>query len=244
MANRSLDQLDAISDLDDDDVLFIMEDGEPKQVTVAQLRTALHQDPILARFGTPTTAWEFNSADLTGLTAVGSLTEEDANSTLKGHYFGRLSNSSMHFAGRYAVPPSPPWTALAKFSGDNSRATLNKVGVFVGPDNDGPWDFMHVGNVNRTLDCHVVTNTGSLGASFLTDVITPVGGEYIMVVQARSATEVDMSIALGNVAQGHHVSFGRNPGVGVVGFGVIDDEFGVAFLLDWFRIYNSVIDFN
>lgn len=62
--------------------------------TATEVRTALtsvldraKHDPTLDLFGTPDTAFEFDTSSLAGLTAMGTPDIEDANTTVPHHYF-------------------------------------------------------------------------------------------------------------------------------------------------------------
>jgi hypothetical protein len=70
-------------------------------------------DPIADAFGTPDTAYEFDTNSLTGLTAMGSADVEDADTTVNSHLL--IADDDSTQVGRYAAV-STPFTMVVKVS--------------------------------------------------------------------------------------------------------------------------------
>jgi hypothetical protein len=91
-------------------------------------------DPIASLFGTPDTAFEFNTSSLTGLTLMGSPDSEDANTTFAGCYF--VSDNDSTLVGRYASV-TPPFTVIAKIADAVLNANYKYAHLFVGVSTPG-----------------------------------------------------------------------------------------------------------
>ncbi len=208
-------------------------------------------DPIADKFGTPTTAYEFGTTSLAGLTAVGIATAEDAHTSIPGHYFvKRAAIGSVALTGRYAATPAPPFTAICKLS-DHAIVNTNYFrigGLFIGEATPGFMEAIHVlYNAGWMLD-HVrysnpttyVTNVGTVRG--LGTVPLPV--YYAIVV--HSATSIDLLASVdGRLWMTR--SGGYNPAftIGSVGI-VVDPEntgWDAAGAYDFLRVWNSALAF-
>jgi hypothetical protein len=71
-------------------------------------------DPVAALLGAPDTTFEFDTSSLSGLTALGSPTTEDANTSVPGcYYVKKAAVGSNPLTGRY-LTVTAPFTAIIK----------------------------------------------------------------------------------------------------------------------------------
>ena len=92
-------------------------------------------DPVQDAFGTPDTAFEFNSGGMPGgLTAMGSADVESANGTIAGHLLIEDDDSTQ--VGRYASV-SAPCTIITKITDFRAYENYQYVGVMVGEATPG-----------------------------------------------------------------------------------------------------------
>ena len=86
-------------------------------------------DPVFNLFGTPDTAFEFDSSSLTGLTLMGSPDTENADTTFASNYFVQDNDSEQ--VGRY-VSVSAPFTSVAKLTEAVIVGNYQYAGLFCG----------------------------------------------------------------------------------------------------------------
>src|SRR6187431_969536 len=81
--------------------------------------TNIGSDPVQTAFGTPTTAFEFGTSSLAGLTAMGTPDVENANTTIASHYYIQDDASGLAMCGRYVTGLTAPFTAICKVTDAN-----------------------------------------------------------------------------------------------------------------------------
>lgn len=241
MASQTATALAAISALDEDDILLVVEDGTAKKVTVGQLRQAM-TDPILKMFGTPTTDYDFNTSDLSAWTSWGgSGLADDAHTTVPGHYYLKCTNSGSGVAGRYVTAPAAPFTVIAKLS-DFYRNSYGGVGLAVGVTSPGAIRLLLPTNAGMRVDSMTPT---SFSSTLATNGEGSETMERYLAIVVNSSTDHDYYYSGGGMIWSalllNH-NFGA--AVGTVGLGGNPEAAaGTAGAFDYMRIWNSALTF-
>lgn len=201
-------------------------------------------DIIATMFGTPDTAYEFNTSSLTGLTAMGTPDAEDANTTVPGSYYLADNTSTTAWCGRYQAIPAYPFTAMICIKATNSRQNFNGVGVFVSVATPGKFSIVDLTNNERKVQHELFTNpttflsTVNGGGSTSIQWMTP---PCYLALVAASTTSVTYYCSLDGIVW-QRVSNAHDPSmtIGSVGFAAkSENSAGIAVAIDWFRIWNS-----
>lgn len=155
------------------------------------------EDPILDLFGTPDTAFEFNTTSLTGLTALGTPDTESAHTTVPGHLLLVDDDSSQ--VGRYASV-STPCTMIVKMTDFVHRTQYQYTGVFCGESTPGKmvWIGTHYDGAFGYITARTFATPGDQtpGTPTLQTVPTPHSAgsanfETWFAIVASSSTDVD-----------------------------------------------------
>lgn len=206
------------------------------------------EDPIFHAFGTPTTAFDFDTSSLAGLTALGTPTTEDADTSVPGHLFlKKAAAAGVAWHGRY-VAVSTPFTAITQLS-YSMYTQWNAAGMFVGASTP-----------SGGIMCHTVTAVGGhtpqIRGTSWTDAVGGGGTDlyamislaykpvYLMMV-VNSSDDVDTYISMdGYLWQIIYGNFNPAFTVGCIGLAVSAENgsFGVAAAYDFLRIWNSALD--
>jgi hypothetical protein len=108
-------------------------------------------DPIESQFGTPDTAFEFDTSSLTGLTTFGTLQVIDADTTVPGCLYLADNATGADVGGVYATAPSPPYTVIAKLVDTNVWRDSNAAMLIVCDTPPGDFDTIGLQNLARTI---------------------------------------------------------------------------------------------
>jgi hypothetical protein len=223
-------------------------DGDVYQLEASGIDTALAggggggaaEDPIADVFGAPTTAFEFNTSSLTGLTAFSPTPDsEDANTTIPGHYYVKDNAAGVARCGRYASAPAAPFTAITKISDANVRLDYTQTALSIGEATPGTMNYIQWATAARKLEVEVGTPTAftSAIANALSDIQSPL---YLAIL-VNSSTDVDFLYSYGGRIWAYLVE-ARNPAftIGSVGIHVASNSTsGGAAAFDFLRIWNS-----
>jgi hypothetical protein len=205
-------------------------------------------DPIYGLFGTPDTAFEFDSSSLTGLTVMGSPDTEDANTTFASCYF--VSDNDATLVGRYASV-SPPFTVIAKIADAVLNANYKYAHLFVGVATPGK--LVSIGPVysdGSALNGRVWTSPSDGGPS----VITPTNGSmfagsaiFPLYLAARVASSTDASYyASKDGRRWWTIATSRNDSLTIASAGICVGAYASApaqAAWDFLRIWNSTKTF-
>ena len=210
-------------------------------------------DPVFLAFGSPNTAFEFDTSSLTGLTAMGTATAEDANTTVPGAlYLKRAAIGTVALTGRFANPGSAPWTAICKMSGAVfTAADFQRIGgLLVAEASPGKVEGIHIvynsaGTGDWGATTVAYTNPTTFSAVIGTDISTKMGSVplWYAIVATTSTSFAYYYSWDGQVWRARTTA--RNPGftVGLVGV-VVDPEnatHGVAGAFDYLRLWTSAL---
>jgi hypothetical protein len=207
-------------------------------------------DPIADIFGAADTAFEFDTSSLTGLTAIGTPTAEDADTTVPGHYYvGKAASSSVVLTGRYASV-SAPFTAIAKLSSHNLYFSnyFRVGGLFIGQGTPGVLEAIHLlCNSDWTVAHERYTNPTTFNASIGTNRITrSVSFPIYYGIVANSDTDVDFWISFGGRVWWKRTD-ARNPSITIGSVGILVDPantvYGAYGTYDFLRIWTSAKTF-
>lgn len=203
-------------------------------------------DPVTTKFGAPDTAYEFNTSSLTGLTAIGTPTTEDANTTIPGCLYYKDSTSGTAIMGRYLASPATPFTAIVKILDHSSFANHNFAGLLLGvaDPTTGAIVIHEVGRLGRFLVIEKFTNRTTFSSAFSTGTIATWTPLYLAAV-VNSTTSVDYWYSMNGWTWRKFLS-AHDPSmtIGSVGVGMRSENSGghtVAF--DYLRIWNSAKTF-
>lgn len=202
-------------------------------------------DPVLAAFGVPATAFEFDSTSLTGLTALtNAATTVNAHTTVPGHYFIKAPAAGV--AGHYAaIPGAYPWTAITKISDYNARGNYNEAGIFVGVATPGSLRTLGIGyGTLQGIQTEQWTNPTTYSSS--PQSMSRDAGLMPMwfAIRANSNTSVDFLVSYNGrtwFALASAVNLGIT--IGSVGIFGKSDGSNVSVAFDFLRIYTSALTF-
>lgn len=203
-------------------------------------------DPVFDVFGTPDTAFEFNTSSLAGLTALSTTPDvEDADSSVPGCYFLRDDATGESVCGRYASAPAAPFTAITRLTDHTVRENFNIAGILIGVSTPGVFDFWtrhYTSGMNTVLfNCPSPTDITTPGISqFITDL-----NINYFAIRVNSGTSVDYLWSREGSVWTRQVS-ARNPSftISVVGVAIAAiDANNCAAAFDYLRIWNSALTF-
>jgi len=209
---------------------------------------AAFSDPIKALFGTPDTAFEFDTSSLTGLTVMGSPDTEDANTTFASCYF--VSDNDSTLVGRYASA-TPPFTVIAKIADAVLNANYKYAHMFVGVATPGK--LVSIGPVysdGSSLNGRVWTSPSDGSPA----VITPTNGSmfagsaiFPLYLAARVASSTDASYyASKDGKRWWTIATSRNDSLTIASAGICVGAYASApaqAAWDFLRIWNSTKTF-
>ena len=154
-------------------------------------------DPVQSLFGTPTTAFEFDTSSFTGLTAMGTPTNEDANTTVPSAYYIRqAAGLGTSFKGRYAATPAMPFTAVCEVTDENARSNFNGVALFVGVATPGKFETGEMGVAARSASVQLYTNpTTYLSTPTGATLANVLQGPFYIGVVANSTISLDWYVS-------------------------------------------------
>lgn len=207
-------------------------------------------DPVTRAFGTASTAYEFDTTSLTGLTAVGTATAEDANTSVPGAlYIKKAATASTAITGRFATPPSAPWTAICKVSGAVFTAVDYQAVACMGIAEASPGK-INLLTIGHNGDWIAATSYYNSPTSWNSSIGTDIpqkgmsGPPIWYAIVANSSTSFDYYFSFDGQVWRKRTS-AHNPGftVGLVGMGVNPENgtHGVAVAFDYLRIWNSAL---
>jgi hypothetical protein len=218
-------------------------------VTISGGSGASAEDPVFDMFGSPTTAFEFDSSSLTGLTAMGSATAEAAHTTVPSNYYvKKAATSSVALTGRYASAPSAPFTAICKLT-DATFVPVNfqrAGGLFIAEGSPGKVEAIHLlWNAAQLASVVNYTNPTTFNATIGTDIAIPaVALPLYYAIVVTSSTSVAYAYSFNGRIWRTQQS-GRNPAFTIGSVGIcVDPEnatHGVAGAYDFLRIFNSAL---
>ena len=205
-------------------------------------------DPVADILGAPTTAFEFDSSSLVGLTLLGSApTAEDADTTIPGHYYVHDYDAGNNVVGRYAAAPSAPFTAITKVSDMAVSAQFNRAGMFIGEPTPGDFDFLantFNGALQPRLEAFTSSSSGGGFVAQLTGLVH--AAPLWLCIRVNSSSDVDYLTSY-NGRIWSPLTLARNPSamssIGSVGMAIAAHNAanpgGAAF--DYLRIWNSAL---
>jgi hypothetical protein len=206
---------------------------------------AAAEDPVATMLGTPDTAFEFASSSLTGLTAIGTATAEDAHTTIPDHYYvKKAATSSVALTGRYAAV-SAPCTVVTKLKGHNVFG-LNFTrlgGLFVGVATPGRVDAIHLAYNNGWVGTVVAyTNPTTFSATIGADLIVAPQPPVYYAIVATSTTNVAYYYSFDGYVWKTRTT-GRDPSMTIGSAGIVVDPeqatHDVVGAYEYLRIWNS-----
>ena len=219
-----------------------------KHILTAGALYALDPDPIRDTFGTPDTAYEFNSSSFTGLTQMGTPDTEDADTTISGHYYVKDNDSTL--VGRYASV-STPFTVVAKLSEADLNANYKYAQVFVGVGTPGK--LVSIGPIysdGSSVAGRVWTSPGDGGPAVITPTTTvregPAHMPWYLAVRVASSTDASY-YASRDGRIWYLISANRNDSLTIASAGVCVGDYGgtsVHAAFDYLRIWNSTKTFQ
>ena len=209
----------------------------------------LLDDPIQDNFGAPDTAFEFDTSSLTGLTALSPTPDgEDANTSVKGHYY--IKDNDSESVGRYASV-SPPFTAIAKLSDATLRANYSHAGLFCGVATPGKMVSVLArfgdGQFIITFTQTGPTDTGPGSPSVTDPPATPLAFPLYLGIKCVSSTDVSYYMSH-NGRVWHAILLNHNNSMTVASVGLVLFVLGggtgqTSAAFDFLRIWNSAKTF-
>jgi len=203
-------------------------------------------DPIEALFGTPDTAFEFDTSSLTGLTALGTAAAEDADTTVAGHYYVKNTQTGApYWSGRYTTV-SAPFTAITKFT-NNAQSNYHCSALFISTATPGAFDFLSQGFNGVSTNGGIAllrwssnsaysNNPANLGLAHF--------GTWWLAIVATSTTNVAYHASTDGKTW-RRVILARDPSMTIGSVGIAasaqDSTYGVSAAFDYLRIWNSAL---
>lgn len=207
-------------------------------------------DPIADVFGTPDTAFEFDTSSLTGLTALGTVAAEDADTTVPGHYYLRNNtNASPYWRGR-GVAVTTPFTAICKVN-CTSNENYEGAGMLYAPStypSSGALEILAEGNVNgnaQRVGLERWTGPGTYGSGIANHSAAVPSLPVYMAVRAASSTDVSTYWSFDG-GLWFALAVARNPSFTVALIGLVSsaqNTNGFSAIYDFLRIWNSAKTF-
>jgi hypothetical protein len=208
------------------------------------------EDPISDAFGAPTTAFEFASNSLTGLTTFGSPDVLDAHTSVPNNLYVKDKNASFQWCGVYATASAAPGTVITKVTGGALRNDFHYLGVFLGVATPGAMALAvtrrnNSGGANGPAYWYGVTATAGDTGGTIAGVINIqfVEPAYYLAVVATSST----SFAFYYSSNGRTwvlLGSGLNPSLTIGSFGVginagQDNTTGLAAAFEFVRYWDT-----
>lgn len=202
-------------------------------------------DPVYNQFGTPDTAYEFNTSSLTGLTAIGTASIEDANITVAGHYYVKnVRTSGPYWSGRYAAI-SAPFTAITLLR-HVPRTNYHCGALFIAASSPSAMDILCHGikgvgangdvGLLRWSDNNTYSNNPANGSG------TTMWGDVYLAIVATSTSNVAYYYSWTGTTW-YSVITGRDPSMTIGSVGIInsaqESTYGEHSAFDYLRIWNS-----
>lgn len=247
--DTKISDLDAITTLTGTEEFVVADSGATHKITADDLVVGLEAlglgggdtDWVDAVLGTPDTTFEFETSSLTGLTALGTIDTEDADTTVPGCYYIRDDDNS-GWVGRY-LSVSPACTLVTKIVDRVSvPADGTKYGLFIGDATMGSahMDVVLVGNSSVQWWVELAQTTN------ITNTESQVGSPVYLAIRANSSTDVDYLVSRTG-AVWRKIVDSRNPGLGTLskaGIGICPGSAGtIAAAFEYLRIWNSAKSF-
>jgi hypothetical protein len=225
-------------------VLAHYEAGRAAGVTRAELDDHVAVDPIEALFGTPDTAFEFDTSSLTGLTALSTPTVENADTTLDSHYFVQNSGGR-ELCGRYLASPATPFTVITKCLNNVRIASTGEsmAGLFVGEAAPGVIESIgsHLSAGQRQVSWIRWTNPTAFGTGAVQGVLG--GSDLWLAIVVNSTTDIDMLYSFdGKLWFPGQTAY--NPAITVGSVGIFVNGEGTpatSAAFDYLRIWESAL---
>ncbi len=199
-------------------------------------------DPVADVFGTPTTAYEFNTTSLTGLTAMGTPDVENAHTTVPGHYYIQDDAAGTAWVGRY-IAYSAPFTAIVRLSDHTARFNFNFAAMFLGASTPAAidiWGLRESGSgpslfLGRSATLTTDPTTITASSPFH-------GPPPYLAIRANSTTSVEY-LASRNGYLWFRTPTTRDPllTIGSVGLAISSRGNGLAAAYDYLRVWNSAL---
>lgn len=205
-------------------------------------------DPVRDLFGAPSVAYEFDSTDLTGLTAIGSPTVDAAHSVVPGHYVVKAA-AGQKVVGRYRASPTIPFTAICKVSSalPLTPTNYNRLGwlfvgeatpgalVGVGITTDGGWLY------GGTYWSNPTTPTANVGT---VATVTPFFPIYLG-IRVNTGDSVDLFISFdGRLWYQRAAAYDPPFTIGSVGFGQAQQSAALMAAIDYLRLFDGAKTFQ
>ena len=206
-------------------------------------------DPVQETLGIPSSSnFNFDSASLAGLTALGTPDVENADTTIPDHLYYMDNAAGTAVCGRYLTPPATPYTFVTKLSDINSIAGgFPAGGLIIGVSPPGAFDFWGVDQTGRALRGDRYTNPTLFSANFSTPsgAASAVPIPLYLAIRVNSSSDVDYLVSFNGYIWREAVS-ARNPGITLGQIGVAmksDGAAGCAVAFDYLRVWSSAVTF-
>jgi hypothetical protein len=243
----SIASLPEITSLDGTEEFPLNEGGGlTRKITAANMAAYFGGDPVFDLFGTPDTAFEFDTSSLTGLTALSTTPDvEDADTTVPGHYFLR-DDGGTNLVGRYIASPSTPFTAMVKITGAKLLANYNQAGIFVGASTPGLMETVTLGwhDVKRIREDRWNSPT-SYDSTPLTGLLVYETLPAYLAIRVQSTTDIDTLYSASGYVWTPLLT-ARNPSITIGSVGLHLNAQGggdAAVAFDWFRVWETALSF-
>lgn len=204
-------------------------------------------DPVATLLGAPNTAYEFDTSSLSGLTAIGSPTTENANTTVPSALYYQDSTSTTAWMGRYQASPATPFTVVTKVLDASLYANYNDAAIIVGvsdPTTGALVACCAAWNTNRKINAEKFTNRTTWVSLMGSGDNYPQLPVYLAVV-VNSSTSIDCYHSFNGYNWRKFVTaFNPSFTVGSVGLGMkAENSAGFSCSFDYLRIWNSAKTF-
>ena len=209
--------------------------------TLTDIET-LFDDPVLQMLGAPTTTFNFETSDLTGLTTFNSPDTLNANTTVPRQLFIQDNETGENLCGVYAAA-SAPFTVITKLTDTNCWKDSHAATLFVGVATPGRMELMGIQNAARTLYATAWNSPTSFSGA-----IGNYGGSFELpmwfAIRVNSTTDLDFLFSMNGYTWAKMVD-SRNPSITIGSYGVCinanaaGDE--LASVWDYIYLYNSAV---
>ena len=202
---------------------------------------AAEVDPIEAMFGTPNTAFEFQTSSLVGLTALSPTPDvENSDTTVPDCYYAQDNATSIAWCGRYVAAPAAPFTAIAKVQDDNVRNDFNGSIIFIGEATPGVMEVMEHGGTERQFKAERFSSPTAFDSAFGTTE-NNIDPPLYLSIRVNTSTNVDYAGSCGGSVW-LPIQLARNPAITIGSVGIAmksENASGSASAFDFLRIWNS-----
>lgn len=205
-------------------------------------------DPVYSIFGSPTTAYEFNTSSLSGLTAMGTPTTENANTTIPdAYYIAQTAAAGVSWKGRY-ISVTTPFTAITFVKSFAGYTQFNGAGLMVGEATPGAF-YVFGPRCSGVHDARIQLSSWTSPTGTGSDLGTALGptGGYIPVylaVVASSSDDVDFYCSFNGYSWTRFV-LNRDPAytVGATGICLAAESgtTGASAGFEYLRVWNSAL---